>query len=194
MAPADAGLPIMSAVSHISEGSRMNPSASATFTSWNRSVAARTSASVGSPGPGESAMAGSPAEAKAIVAASAAIRSAVFIGVPPDVSGLLNQRPARLNRYRLLWPLYVHAIGSDRTSWNRSVAARTSASVGSPGPGESAMAGSPAEAKAIVAASAAIRSAVFIGVPPDVSGLLNQRPARLNRYRLLWPLYVHAIG
>src|SRR5688572_5481493 len=112
MAPADAGLPIMSAVSHISEGSRMNPSASATFTSWNRSVAARTSASVGSPGPGESAMAGSPAEAKAIVAASAAIRSAVFIGVPPDVSGLLNQRPARLNRYRLLWPLYVHAIGS----------------------------------------------------------------------------------
>src|SRR5262245_43900715 len=54
MAPSAAGLPIMSAVSHMLAGSRRNPSASATLTSWYFSVAARTSASVGSPGPGDS--------------------------------------------------------------------------------------------------------------------------------------------
>src|SRR5262245_43013300 len=53
MAPSDAGRPIISAVSHRSKGSRIYPSASATFTSRNRSVAVRTSASVGSPGPGD---------------------------------------------------------------------------------------------------------------------------------------------
>ena len=47
--PSEAGFPIISAASQRFIGSRTYPSASATFTSRNRSVAARTWASVGSP-------------------------------------------------------------------------------------------------------------------------------------------------
>src|SRR6188508_567432 len=90
MAPSAAGRPIMSAVSHMLDGSRINPSASATFTSWYFSVAVRTSASVGSPGPGESsAAAGRTKEAVAAAVARTIARNVVFMN-PPWLEGAIE--------------------------------------------------------------------------------------------------------